>query len=75
MTDELYTIRTAGMTVSRSVWNRFKRPMPGLADMIMSRQPELSRSGPFLAVGAVVRMPVEEAKALQQKIETVTLWD
>jgi phage tail protein X len=73
-TVETYTVATDGLTLSRIVWNRFKRSMPGLVERILDATPSLARSGPYLPVGTVVQIPIDTPRE-QQEVAVVSLWD
>lgn len=64
-------------TLPLMIWRRFKRPMPGLAEDTMSRNPGLSALGPVLPVGTEFDMKIEVATAptgAAQVQEAIRLW-
>lgn len=71
---ETYTVAVEGLTLSRIVWNRFHRPMPGLTERVYAAMPGLSASGPYLPVGTVVTIPIDNEN--REAVEVVvSLWD
>lgn len=72
-TIETYTVQTDGLTLSRIVWNRFRRPMPGLVERILDTTPSLAHAGAILPVGAVVQIPIDTPRE-QQEVAVISLW-
>lgn len=71
---ETYTVTVEGLTLSHLVWNRFHRPMPGLVERIYAEMPALSAPGPYLPVGTVVTVPIDDEN--REAVEVVvSLWD
>ncbi len=60
MSEIIERITVAGdfITVLLIVWQRFRRPMPGLVEQILDVNPGLVELGAFLLVGATSDMPV-----------------
>ena len=61
------------ITVPLIVWRRFKRPMPGLVEQILDRNPGLAELGPFLPVGTIFDMPVPTPRE-PAILEPIRLW-
>ncbi len=74
MTFEEHVVGSEGFTLSRLIWNRFKRPMPGLLDQTLEANPNLADLGPFLPVGTVVRLPIPQPRPVPI-VEPVRLWN
>jgi phage tail protein X len=72
---ERVTIIDEGVTIARLIWNRFQKPMPGLLGEVYAANPGIADTGPFLAVGSVVLLPVPEQREDERVIERVTLWN
>lgn len=72
MTTESITIKSEGMTVSRLVWRRYRRRVPGLTEQVFALNPGLAALSPILPVGTVVKMPVVADKPATIKV--VRLW-
>ena len=77
MSESIEKIRVtgAGLTVSRLIWNRFQRPVPGLLGRIYDLNPQLSRLGIELPIGTVVLVPVADDNSGEQVVDRVTLWE
>ena len=69
------TITVAGddVSVSLIVWRRFKRPMPGLVEMIYDTNPGLADLGPCLPVGTVFTLPIPTPRE-PVILEPIKLW-
>jgi hypothetical protein len=66
--NETVTVETMGMTISRLVWRRFRRPMPGMAERILGLSPraqarELAKLEISLSQKAAPVTPVSKAPA------------
>ena len=70
---ERLTVEGDGITVSLLVWRRFRRPMPGLMELILERNPGLAGLGPILPVGTVLEIPVPTPRA-PQLLDPIRLW-
>ncbi len=55
---ERITVEGDGITLSLIVWRRFRRPMPGLVEQILDRNPGLAGSGSHLPLGTAFDLPV-----------------
>lgn len=72
---ETYTVDIeGGITLSKIIWQRFHRPMPGLVERIMATTPSLSASGPLLQRGTVVVIPIDDDQR-EGTADVVSLWD
>lgn len=70
---ERVTIEGDGITVSLLVWRRFRRPMPGLLEQILDRNPGLAGAGVELPIGMVVDIPVPTPRE-PQLLDPIRLW-
>lgn len=73
---ETYVIESEGVTVSKLVWQRFRRPMPGLVDRIYATNRGLAETAVELPVGTRVVIPVDTPtpQSLRPR-KVVSLWD
>lgn len=74
-TIEKIKVTGAGLTVSRLIWNRFRRPMPGMLGRIYDMNPGLADLGTHLPVGTSVLVPVPSENESETVVERVTLWE
>ena len=70
---ETVTVEGDGLTVSVIVWRRFKRPMPGLVEVIHDLNPGLADLGQTLPVGTSFDMPIPIPRE-QQVLDPIRLW-
>jgi phage tail protein X len=70
---ERVTVEGDFITVPLLVWRRFKRPMPGLVEMILDRNPGIADLGPYLPLGTVVEMPIPTPRA-PAVLPPIKLW-
>lgn len=62
MTYEEVRIRGEGVAPDLLIWRRYKRPAPGIREKFLDMNPHIHEAlaaGPFLPVGAVVRIPID----------------
>ena len=75
-TQETYTVQTDGLTVTRVVWRRFRRPMFGMVERVLALNPGLAQKGVHIPVGTKIVIPIdapEEARV--RDLPVVQLWD
>ena len=73
---ETYTIEAQGITVSRLVWRRFRRPMPGVIEKVYDLNRGLADLPSELPVGTTLVIPVETTgQSPVAEAEPVQLWD
>lgn len=72
-TVETVTIEGEAITASLLVWRRFRRPMPGVVERLYEINPGLAQSGPFLPLGAVIRLPIP-AQTGEREVTPIRLW-
>ena len=72
---ETYVVRDERLTIARLIWRRFRRPMPGMAERVLTMNPGLAAMRPFLAVGTSVRIPIDPPTAKGPERPVVQLWD
>ncbi len=70
---ETITVQGDNVSVSLIVWRRFKRPMPGLVEMIYDTNPGLADLGPYLPVGTVFSLPIPTPRE-PVILEPIKLW-
>ena len=46
-------------TISKIIWRKFKRPMPGLIERVVELNYDLVEDGYYLAVGSILKLPVD----------------
>ena len=62
-------------TLPLMIWRRFQRPMPGLLEDTLARNPGLEATGHFLPVGTEFDIGVETQEAqIEQSREAIRLW-
>jgi phage tail protein X len=62
-------------TLSLMIWRRFQRPMPGLVEDTLARNPGLADLDLFLPVGTEFDLKIETARDERAAIqEPITLW-
>lgn len=70
---ETITVEGDGLTVATLVWRRFKRPMPGLVEVIYDLNPGLADLSQTLPVGTSFDMPIPIPRE-QQVLDPIRLW-
>jgi phage tail protein X len=73
MNSETFTVGSEGLTVTRIVWRRFRRRMPGLVERVLDSNPGLS-AHVLLPVGLRLTLPIDPPRALVER-PLVNLWD
>ena len=76
LTYETHVVRSEGMSVDLVLWQRFRRPMPGLFERLIDlpQNQHLEHSGfTILPIGTTVTIPIEEQPATQAPV--ISLWD
>lgn len=62
-------------TLSLMLWRRFQRPMPGLLEDTLARNPGLEALGYYLPVGTEFDIGVQtQESSEQQSREAIRLW-
>ena len=68
-------VRSEFTTLPLLLWRRFLRPMPGLVEDTLDRNPGLADLGPFLPVGTEVQVKIETARDERVQVqEAIRLW-
>ena len=70
---ERVTVEGDATTASLLVWRRFRRPMPGLLEQILDRNPGLAGAGIELPIGTVLDIPVPTPRE-PQLLDPIRLW-
>lgn len=73
-TREQYEVKSEGVTISSIVWQRFKRPMPGLIELIMEENQDLEEAGTEIPVGTTVTIPIPSNRDEAQTVEKIKLF-
>jgi phage tail protein X len=73
-TFETIAVKAEGLTVSRIVWRRFRRYMPGLVARVLDINPGLAGAGPILPYGTKFTMPIEPPPQTIIR-PVVNIWD
>jgi phage tail protein X len=75
MTTVFETVTIAGedLTVSKIIWRRFKRDMPGLAERVYDGNYGLADLGPILPLGTVFKLPIDAPRPVII-LPTLQLW-
>jgi phage tail protein X len=61
---ELVVVATEYVTADIIVWKKYRRPCPGIVEVMLDANPQLAlvhRTTPFIPVGTYVRVPVDPA--------------
>lgn len=76
MPDAIETITVAGygLTLSKIVWRRFRKPMPGVVEKTLNATPGLSAKGPILPLGTVINLVVPGEAPTTPSRAVVRLW-
>jgi phage tail protein X len=78
MTDVIERVRVVSefSTLSLMIWRRFQRPMPGLVEDTLGRNPGLADLGLYLPVGTEFDLKIEAATTNDQASiqEAIRLW-
>ena len=69
------TIRIAGegISVDLLIWREYRRPMPGLVEQVLDKNPGLAALGPILPVGTLVKLPIDKPAPVAE-LAVVRLW-
>ncbi|USQ97234.1 tail protein X [Caulobacter sp. RL271] len=68
---EVVRVDIEGLTLSRFLWRRYRKPTPGLAEAVLDANPGLADVGPVLPLGRLITIPTVATKT----VEVVQLWD
>lgn len=76
---ELYEISGEGITADLLVWRRYRRPAPGILEIMLDSNPQLAyvhKYTPFLPPGLFVRVPIDPdlLAGKPQPTATSNLW-
>jgi phage tail protein X len=81
MIESYETVRIKGeeITPDLLIWRRYKRPAPGVLEAFLAKNPQAHaalRSGPYLAVGEVVFLPIDPdiLNGRPANVPVVRLW-
>lgn len=73
---ERHVVGSEGFTIDQIVWQRFKRSMPELVELLLADplNQDLSLAGPILPVGTVVIIPIPHSRSISVT-PVKSLWD
>jgi len=76
---ELYQVSSDYVTVDLIVWKRYRTRAPGIVELMMDANPQIShvhRTTPFLPVGTFVRVPIDPSLVIgrPQSLPQDSLW-
>lgn len=76
MNENTVIVRSSGLTLSKLIWQQFRRQPVGYLEAVLLRNPDLAELGTFIPVGTEIVFPLEitEAKSVQER-NVVRLWD
>jgi phage tail protein X len=77
ISQEAYTVSSEGISLDLMIWRRFRKPMDGLLEHMLSMQENqhLADLPAILPPGTVVTMPIPQRRAVAQTVAVVSLWD
>lgn len=75
MSTKSVTVTGDDVTVSKVIWQALRRQPAGYIDVVLARNPGLAELGPFLPVGTVVVLPLDEVPTAAAERPLVRLWD
>lgn len=70
---ETVTVTEDGVSVSRLIWRKHLRPMPGLVEITYDANPGLAAHGTLLPRGTSFILPIPEPRA-EPTIGAIRLW-
>lgn len=73
-TYETVTVKSYYFTLSRIIWRRFKKPMPGLVEETLGYNAGLASLGPYLPIGTTFSLPIPD-ESQSPVIPLIRLWD
>ena len=71
---EKVTVSGYGLTLSKIVWRRFRRPMPGLVERILEANPGLAAKGEILPLGTAFDLIVPAEDPTDAARPVIRLW-
>nr|WP_255520006.1 tail protein X [Cupriavidus sp. IK-TO18] len=63
------------MTLSQLVWRMFGRQPAGYVERVLAFNQDLALQSPYLTVGSVVKLPIENIEADTRRRDVVRLTD
>jgi phage tail protein X len=72
--NEQHTIAGHEITLSLLVWRRFRLPMPGYHEAVLTANRDLADKGQHIPVGTRVVLPIDTAED-RRIVDEVRLWD
>ncbi|RWM29393.1 phage tail protein [Mesorhizobium sp.] len=69
------TIKSEEMTLSQVIWRLLRQQPIGYLERVLAFNQDLSLQAPYLTVGTVVKLPVEEITNEPRQTDVIRLWD
>ncbi|MGT2467438.1 hypothetical protein ACVOMV_25015 [Mesorhizobium atlanticum] len=69
------TIKSERMTLSQVIWRLLRRQPVGYLERVLAFNQDLSLQFPYLTVGSVVTLPVEDITDEKRNADVIRLWD
>ncbi|TIR24039.1 MAG: phage tail protein [Mesorhizobium sp.] len=69
------TIKSEQMTLSQVIWRLLRRQPVGYLERVLAFNQHLSLQFPYLSVGSVVKLPVEDITDEKRNADVIRLWD
>lgn len=73
-TEPIKVMRLNGMSLSKIIWRRFKRPMEGLAEQTLELNPGLAALGPILPYKTEFNLPIPVIQEEVKLVPVVRIW-
>jgi phage tail protein X len=69
------TVRCEEMTLSQLIWRLLRRQPVGYLERVLNFNPNMVSGSPYLTVGSVVKLPIENIEDQAGNSDVVRLWD
>jgi phage tail protein X len=73
-TEMVVKVAGEGISVDLLIWRKYKRPMPGLLELVLDINPGIAGLGPILPIGTVVTLPDVKPPTVPE-LAVVRLWN
>lgn len=71
---ERVVVKGDGITLSRLLWRRFQRPVPGQLARTLDANPGLAALGPYIPPGTSVTIPLPGEGDAAPVLDPINLW-
>lgn len=71
---ERITVNGIGLTLSKIVWRRFRRPTPGVVEATLAANPGLADLGPILPLGTAFDLVIPAEATAKDARPVIRLW-